>query len=281
MPKRRRRYKFKPNKNTALVLVVLILFILMISGIRSLTKYDKSLRGAEYSHEEVRLPEYQVRACISEDGTPTADYFKIYPHKKGEKIIYLTFDDGPSSNVTPQILDILKRYNVEATFFVIAQNAEKNPDIIRRAVSEGHSVASHSYGHNYSYMYESVENFKEEINHARDVLKKILGEDKFTDIFRFPGGAFGEDKKEFKEILISENIPYINWNSLTGDTETARPVSADLVSRAKLSGAKASSGYLVMLMHDAGAKQASADALPAIIEHFQGEGYEFRALKRR
>ena len=106
-----------------------------------------------------------------------------------EKVVYLTFDDGPSAKVTPQILDILKQYNVKATFFIIAKNAEQYPDTVKRAADEGHTIASHTYSHDYSYVYGSLENFREEVNKAKDVLTNIVGEDAFTNIFRFPGGG--------------------------------------------------------------------------------------------
>jgi len=276
--KRKKKYTFKPNRNTFLVLLVIV--ILIILGIRSCTRFDRSIRGAKYEDTNVNLPQYQIRECRDPEGTPTADHFKIYPPKENDKVVYLTFDDGPSPNITPQILDILKKYNVKATFFVVTQNAEKYPDIVKRAAQEGHSIAYHSYSHNYNYIFESLDTFRDEINKSRTVLTSILGENGFVDIFRFPGGAFKNQKNEFKEVLIEENISFVNWNCLTGDTESKNPVSADLITRAKNTAAKAGSDSLVMLMHDAGAKQASADALPAIIEHLQSEGFRFDSLRR-
>ena len=280
--RRRKRYTFKPNKNTLLVFVLflLLIFVIVWLGSCSARRQEKWIRGAEYSNEAVLLPEYQVRSCARPDGTPTADYFEIYPPVAGDKVIYLTFDDGPSSKVTPQILDILKQYNIKATFFIIGKNAEEHPDVVKRAASEGHAIAVHTYSHDYSYVYANFDNFKEEINKTKNVLTGLIGEDHLTDIFRFPGGAFREERAEFKNVLIEENIPFVNWNCLTGDAETKSPVPADLIAKAKKTAASAGSDALVLLMHDAGAKQATADALPGVIEYFQGEGYRFDTLKR-
>lgn len=281
MPVRKKRYSFKPNKNTFLVAVLLIIIIWVITGLHScINHHDKALSGADYAHEAVLLPEYQVRQCARPDGTPSADYFEIYPPQDGDKVVYLTFDDGPSAKVTPQILDILKQYNVKATFFIIGKNAEQYPDLVKRAAEEGHSVANHSYSHDYSSVYADTDTFREEINKAREVLKNIVGEDNFTDIFRFPGGAFREQRAEFKSVLIEENVPFVNWNCLTGDAETRSPVPADLIAKAKKTAASSGSDSVTVLMHDAGAKQATADALPGLIEYFQSEGYRFEALKR-
>ena len=279
--RRKKKYRFKPNKNTFVFLLALILFIWVISGIRSCTKYDRSLRGAEYANEQVLLPEFQVRACMRPDGTPSADYQDIYPGTVGDKVMHLTFDDGPSKKVTPQILDVLKKYNVKATFFIIAKNAEQYPDLLKRIADEGHAIASHSYSHDFDILYADTESFREEIHAARESLVNIVGEENFTDVFRFPGGAFHDQRAEFKEVLIEENIPYVNWNCLTGDAETRNPVPANLIEKAKKSAETAKSDSLILLMHDAGAKQATVDALPGVIEHFQKEGYRFDILKRK
>ena len=141
--RRRKKYSFKPNKHTVLVLVLLVIIVWVIAGLSScMNRHDKSLRGADYTYEAVLLPEYQVRRCVQPDGTPSADYFEIYPPQAGDKVVYLTFDDGPSAKVTPQILDILKQYNVKATFFIIAKNAEQYPDTVKRAADEGHTIAA-------------------------------------------------------------------------------------------------------------------------------------------
>lgn len=275
-----KKYSVKPNKNFVLLLVFLFLFIWIVSSIRSCTKYDKTLRGAEYAAELVSLPEHRMRPCARPDGTPSADYTEVYPAKTGDKVIYLTFDDGPSKKVTPQVLDILKQYDVKATFFIIAKNAVEYPDLVKRMADEGHAVASHTFSHNYGNVYADTESFRSEIFEARDALIDIVGEENYTDIFRFPGGAFTNQRETFKEVLIEENIPYVNWNCLTGDAETSSPQEEDIIARAKSSAKSADSDSLIMLMHDAGAKQVTADALPEIIEYFRSKGYRFDALRR-
>ncbi len=278
--KRRKRYTFKPNRNTFVALIILIFFIWIITKIAGCSRYDRSLRGAEYSEEFVNLPEFEVRACESPDGTPTADYFEIYPPEEGEKVIYLTFDDGPSTKITPQILDVLKKNNVSATFFVIGQNAEKNPDLVRRIAEEGHTLANHTYTHNYSNLYTDTEGFRDEILKTKEILENIVGKERYSDVIRFPGGAFREERAEFKEILIEENIAFVNWNCSTGDSETKNPVPADLLAKARKTAKSSGSDSLVLLMHDSTGKQATVDALSGIIKNFKNEGYEFKTLKR-
>lgn len=275
----RKKYTFKPNRNTFLVLATLVFFIWLVTSVSSCARYH-GLRGAKYTHEEVLLPEFQVRKCVSPNGTPTADFFEIYPPQDGDKVVYLTFDDGPTKKITPQILDILKRYNIKATFFVIANHAKQYPELVERAVREGHAIANHGCSQDYGKLYNSPEEFRTEINNARQVLKEIAGEKGFVDIFRFPGGAFRNERAEFKEVLISENVPYVNWNCTTGDTDTKDPVPADLITKAKKTAASANSDALTVLMHDAGAKQSTVDALPGLIDYFRSQGYRFDKFER-
>ncbi len=274
-----KRYNFTPNKNTVYVIGALVLVILL--GILLHSCNNWSIRGEKYENVLVEYPVKQVRPCVAPDGTPTADYFTIYPPKEGDKVIYLTFDDGPSANVTPQILDVLKKYRVKATFFVLGHLVDKNPEIIQRMANEGHAIANHTYTHDYDYIYSSPEAFLEEINRTKDAIKNAGGGNGYAGVIRFPGGAFREERAEYKQMLVENDIPFANWNCMTGDSETKAPVASDLIARAKRSASGVSGTSLVMLMHDAGAKQASVDALPSIIEHFKNEGYRFDLIKRK
>ena len=110
----------------------------------------------------------------------------------GKKVVYLTFDDGPSETVTPKILDILKTENVKATFFVLGNSidsSEESKNILKREVSEGHSIGNHTYSHNYSYLYPNriinVENFMDDIEKANKSIKAVLGEGLLLELLGF------------------------------------------------------------------------------------------------
>lgn len=276
-----KRYRFTPNRNTFYSACVLLFVIIFAFTLHSCTKYNRAIRGEKYENVMVEYPIRELRPCVAPDGTPTSDYFSIYPPKENDKVIYLTFDDGPSPNVTPKILDILKKHRIKATFFVVGYQAEKYPNILKRMGDEGHAIANHSYSHNYNYLYSSPETLLEEINKTRDIIVSAAGESAYAGVLRFPGGAFSGQKEEFKEMLIQNQIPYCNWNCLNGDSESKDPIASDLILRAKRSAEKVPGTSLVMLMHDAGAKTSTADALPDIIDHFKSEGYRFDTIKRR
>ena len=146
---------------------------------------------------------------------------------------------------------------------------------------EGHAIGNHSYSHNLNYIYSGSDAFLSEINKTRDIIIDIVGEKKYGGVVRFPGGAFREERAEFKETLLQNDIPYVNWNCSTGDSETTNPISANLYNRAIRTANDTGRDSLVLLMHDANSKQATIDALPSIIDYFKNKGYRFDTIKRR
>jgi peptidoglycan/xylan/chitin deacetylase (PgdA/CDA1 family) len=195
----------------------------------------------------------------------------------GRKVAFLTFDDGPTSTNTPRILEILKHYDIKATFFIIGYEAEKNKDILIRIKNEGHAIGNHTYSHNYEKIYVSVEKFMVDIKKTDDVFKQILGEDFKTRICRFPGGSFGESKKPYIQELEEEGYADIDWNTITGDADGINVDKNKLVERLKSTAKQRK--HLVILMHDSPSKNTTVEALPEIIEYLKAQGYEFATLK--
>ncbi|WP_313757360.1 polysaccharide deacetylase family protein [Tissierella sp.] len=195
---------------------------------------------------------------------------------KNGKIAYLTFDDGPSKQSTPAILDILSEYDIKATFFVLGRMAKLNPDMIKRINEEGHSIGHHSYSHNYGYIYKNTNNFLGELKLTEKVLKDILGEDFETKLLRLPGGSFEKHKQKFLKVTGDLGYKNYNWNALNGDAEGVSLPKDKLVNRLK-STAKGKK-EIIILMHDTDAKKTTVEALPEIIDYLIKEGYEFRAL---
>ena len=203
----------------------------------------------------------------------------------GKKVVYLTFDDGPSETVTPKILDILKAENVKATFFVLGNSidsSEESKNILKREVSEGHSIGNHTYSHNYSYLYPNriinVENFMDDIEKANKSIKAVLGEDFVVRAIRFPGGYMSwKDKDGINDILKEKGYYHIDWNSLSKDAEGGYKSSEQLLEEVKSS--VSGREKAVILMHDNYGKEETAKALPEIIDYLKEQGYEFRTIK--
>lgn len=198
-------------------------------------------------------------------------------YHSGEKVVYLTFDDGPSKTVTPLILDLLKRENIKATFFVLGYRAELNPDILRREYTEGHYIANHGYSHIYSSIYSSPEAVIDEYNKTQSVISNILGINYNGHLFRFPGGSTGGKyktiKADAKKILNENQILYIDWNALSQDAAGAKTKEA-LIENIKNSVEDKNS--VVILMHDAGDKILTYESLSEIITYLREQGYTFK-----
>ncbi len=196
---------------------------------------------------------------------------------RGDKIAYLTFDDGPTPTITTDILDILLEEEIKATFFVIGDIAEKHPDIIKRQYEEGHGIANHTYSHVFSYIYKNVDNFIQELIQTETVLKSILGEDKAFRLFRFPGGSFGGMRAPFRQASNEAGFYYIDWNSLNGDAESTKILSEKILIQ-RMKNTVKGQDVLVILMHDAPHKRTTVNALPEIIQHLKSLGYRFDLL---
>lgn len=197
--------------------------------------------------------------------------------KDGKKTAFLTFDDGPSKDVTPKILNILEKNNIKATFFVTGQMAEENKELLIQEYKSGNAIGNHSYSHNYKKVYSGIEGFKQEFDTTNSILKSILGDNFNSRLFRFPGGSFEKYKNPYKDYVRGKGYVYIDWNALNGDAEGVGFSAERLINRLKSTAGGQED--LVILMHDAAGKKSTAEALPTIIEYLKAQGYEFKILK--
>lgn len=193
------------------------------------------------------------------------------------KIAFLTFDDGPSKNVTPEILKVLDDYDIKATFFLLGSMCEKNGIILKSIADKGHSIGIHSYSHNLNELLANEESFISEINLTESTLKKQLGDEFKTRLFRFPGGSFEDYKMQYMDVLHELGYVSVDWNSLTGDTEYVNPTPDVLMNNLKIT--TKNKNNIVLLMHDSEAKGVTAKVLPDVIDYLISEGFEFAILK--
>ena len=200
------------------------------------------------------------------------------PVPSGEKICYLTFDDGPSKN-TPLILDILKNYNAKATFFVI-----NTGDIgyIQRIHDEGHTVGLHTYSHNYAQLYSSTDAYFNDLQQISDKVESIIGIR--PTVMRFPGGSSNKVSAKYCKGIMTQLVTlvqekgysYFDWNISSGDADSTTP-SYTYIRNNVLNNAR-NKNSICVLMHDAAAKTTTVQALPEIIEGLTNMGYRFEAL---
>ncbi len=194
-----------------------------------------------------------------------------------EKTVYLTFDDGPCG-YTEKLLDVLKKYDAKATFFVIGNKGRT--DLIKRAYEEGHAIGVHSYTHEYKSIYKNEQAFFDDFLKTQEVIKEQTGS--YTRIFRFPGGSGNTASRRNKGIMtrlckIMEDMGYryFDWNVTAGDSSGTGYTETDVKNRVTR-GMRVHSDFAIVLQHDI--HPISVRAVESILKWGKENGYTFLAL---
>lgn len=198
----------------------------------------------------------------------------------GGSYVALTFDDGPSANTTA-VLDTLAQYNIKATFFILNYSESYIP-VLRRMINEGHTIAIHSWSHDYSAIYTSAEAYMQGVYKMQEKIRNDTG---YTaTILRFPGGSSNTVSKkycpgvmtELARRVEAEGFTYFDWNVDSGDADGNCMGKDYIVSNVK-NGLR-SGRVNVVLMHDSSPKTTTPQALPEIIADAQARGFTFVPL---
>ncbi len=194
-------------------------------------------------------------------------------------VIYLTFDDGPTNSSTPKILDILKKHNVKATFFILNYNSNTEA-LVKREVAEGHSVGIHGYSHDYKKIYTSEVAYMENLNKLQAKIYKSTGVK--TTITRFPGGSSNTISKfnpgimtKLSKLVVQNGYTYYDWNVDSNDAGGAK--NADVVYY-NVTKNLSKKWRNIVLMHDFSGNKKTINALERIIEYGKKNGYTFKTI---
>ncbi len=207
---------------------------------------------------------------------PTKYVIKKYGNVHNQ--VMLTFDDGPDPVYTPQILDILKKENVPATFFIIGMEAEDNLPILRRIFDEGHEIGNHTFTHP-NIATVSKERASTEMESTRLLIEAVTG--RSTILFRAPYNADSEPVTdiELKPIALSKNKNYYTIGESIDPNDWEEGVSADTIYARTIYNYEKNPNKGIILFHDAGGdRQATVDALPKIIHYFKSKGIQFTTV---
>lgn len=224
---------------------------------------------AEKEAEKARAEEYSVKPGVPV-GTLEPD--------KTDKVVYLTFDDGPSEN-TGKILDILEKYDAKATFFITGANADQRP-LIKKAYDAGHTIGLHTYSHDYAGVYSSEDAYFKDLEKVGEIAEEQIG---YVPCFiRFPGGSSNVVSSKYSPGIMSKlaakvqekGYQYYDWNVDSGDGAGAD--SEEIKNRSVTD----RYSHVMILFHDSQAKTETVEALPSIMDHYKKLGYEFRAIDR-
>lgn len=233
---------------------------------------DKNVnKHSEYFYSVVAVDKNGRESAKSADG-------KSLVFGEHTKVVYLTFDDGPSDN-TLKVLKILKKYNAKATFFVTGFD---KAEYMKNIVEEGHTIGLHTYSHNYGKIYSSEAEYFSDLEKIRKLVYEKTGVD--TKIIRFPGGSSNTISKKYSKGIMSrltgmvedKGYKYFDWNVNSGDADSQNVSPSKILNNVK----RESSGVsnCVVLMHDTAVKDTTVKALDSICDYYKKQGYEFAGL---
>ena len=267
-----RKKRVKRLKKISLTIIAILLMLpsvfcaILAIKIENLEKQVEALKKDESRNLEIVWSE---EAQVAGEGTKQEEEVVKEPSTEEEdkkiRKVYLTFDDGPSI-YTDDILDILKRYNVKATFFVTGMNLQYD-ECLQEILEDGHSLGLHTFSHVYNDIYSSLDNFKSDFNKVRDYVYLNTGEK--INLYRFPGGSANrivseENREEILAWLEKEGVIYFDWNVSGGDAEN-QVLSAQEIADKCIKGVEECNTAIVLL-HDSSGKKSTIEALPLIIE---------------
>lgn len=196
--------------------------------------------------------------------------YPMLSYKREKKTTYLTFDDGPTKN-TLKVLDVLDKYSIKATFFVVGKNVQENPEILKEIVRRGHMIGIHSYSHDYSVIYSSTEAYMEDFYKTYSLIKEVAEIEPY--IFRFPGGSVNsyneKTREDIAEELARRGFVFYDWNSSCEDTVEGA-VSESCIKNVITTSINS---HNVLLCHDT--KEVTALNLESYIKELRGKGYSY------
>ena len=290
---RKRRKRIGRIKNAIIftiagwILISMILIIFLLVKINALEKEIEHL-------EDVYVPEIIVEQPTTTVIEDTEEMEVVMPTESDEVAVplasgvtdeenlaeegdihkvYLTFDDGPSEN-TAAILDILKEYDIKATFFVTGKEDEESQALYKRIVEEGHTLGMHSYSNKYNVIYESDDAFSEDFTRLQDYLYEVTGVE--SKYYRFLGGSSNQvsnvPMNDFIHYLNQEGIIYFDWNVSAGDAAANAYSAEEIVANVTNDVVKYKTS--IVLLHDAEVNGTTVEALAPLIEELQNMGAE-------
>lgn len=250
--------------------------------------------SAEISHKEEYMELYPDMYVKSNAKIPLAaidsnvlDYRKYifkYPMNDSvqseKKVAYLTFDDGPSEN-TCEVLEILKKYNIKATFFMIAGSITPDRyDLIKEMIDQGHVIGIHTYSHNYKQIYASVKDYLDDFYLAYTRMYEVTGAQPV--VFRFPGGSYNKYLKAIRKQVIAEmdrrGFQYFDWQ-VSAEDSIGNP-SKSTITRNVLKDFKKYNKPIILL-HDSSVNDVTVQSLENIIKTIKEAGYTFDTVDKR
>lgn len=279
-------YRKKRVRRIKRIIILLIVFLLAVPSALCVwllirvndmeARMDRilSTRVAVASGPAVTAPPTPTVEVVTGPAVATGAAASQEEEKPGKgKKVYLTFDDGPGPN-TEKILDILKKNDIKATFFVTGKKDDFSTQMYKRIVEEGHTLGMHSYSHVYDEIYDSKEAFSQDLERLYEYLHDVTGV--YSEFYRFPGGSSVQDTQVPIEDLIGvleeKKITYLDWNVLSPDIRDSAVGKKQMVKEILADVKKYDTS--VVVFYDTQTQPMTVKALPAVIRALKRNEYE-------
>lgn len=232
------------------------------------SELNEKISELESMNEQISIENNELESTISQNEMTNT-------LKEDEKVVFMTFDDGPS-DLTPEFLKVLDSYNVNATFFVTYQ--PQFEDTYKQIVNAGNAIQIHTATHEYNDIYTSVDAYLADFNQAYDYVCSVI--EKKPTYFRFPGGStnsYGKSiVRDIARTMKDKGFDFVDWNVSVGDGSAS--ATKDSIIQ-KITAESEGKQHIVMLAHDSGTKKETLAALPQLIEYYKNNGYDFRTIE--
>lgn len=250
-------------------------------GFTAIDNYDGNITN-QVKTELVKREEkfYEVHYAVMDSSGNVETAIRAISIEAGT--VYLTFDDGPSLDTTPEILKILRKYNISATFFVLGYDENKEY-LIREEQMEGHNIGLHGYSHKYSEIYTDIDTLMENFYQIENLVSNTTNGYE-SKVIRFPGGSSNTVSKRYCEGIMTEAVErvteegyvYFDWNVDSGDASEETKTSEEVYQNV-ISGIQEGKNHII-LMHDFSGNTKTVEALPRIIEYCIEHGYTLKTI---
>ena len=248
-------------------------------------KYSSGNEAVATVDKDGNIASKRGGSCVVTAQSPQGQKLKVNITVKApaeKKVMYLTFDDGPSSAATEDILRTLDKYDAKATFFVIGANAEENYEILKDIVSKGHTIGIHSYSQDYNKIYKTAKSYLDDFNKTEKIVRKA-GYDPVY--WRFPGGGsndFVSEKaqREIMKKLHKKGYTEMDWNSNINDGSGIKYKVDELFKHGirSINTTILTGESPVVLLHDSNMQPKTAETLGKLLKYYKKKGYKFKGL---
>lgn len=287
------------RKKKFVVILTIMIFSITIFGIKKVflnkKEENKIVQANAIENPKKEDPNEIIKGSnVTREGSKYAvdrsdveDMLSNKYSKDKDKMVFLTFDDGPNIETTENILNTLKDKEVKATFFVLGNSIEKSDkvkELLKRQLKDGHAIGNHSYSHDYKKLYPKgivdVDAFMNEIKKTNDLIREAVGENFDTKVVRMPAGRMSRNRdsniKNLDNVFKEQGYASIDWNSVNGDGENKKYSNVEMVNYIK--NTSKNKNKVVILMHDAHGKIKTREILPEVIDYFKEQGYQFKTI---